>query len=350
MNHVAERIRVLALIPPIEQYVGHWASSSPSVDLVRVIMEGDNVEDRIRQAVRAHDPCVIAIIGKYAVEYLNLLDRLAEQTPQLRDLPRVYRCQNTSFAHRDIAPNRRVMAEMSGWFDRACDPRWALVLVQTLDDVEAIRQALAPVRVVWCPYGYDTAVFDPHAAEFERVTDVGCYFNLRGDAQRIRLVEETERICKRRGWAFHFVEGKYWHEYARQIRSTKICLHRSIYQEVPYRMYETMALGSLLVSDPLRYSVDKLFELGTEYLTYRPDYCDLEEVLEGLLSNPHRWDAIRQAGKKRAMTYTWTQIAEQYVAPALRSLVQATYTDERLDSPLHSLGEPETCVTTGRTR
>lgn len=328
MSNAAERIRVLALIPSIEQHVGHWAISSPSIDLMRVIMEGDDLEDRILQGVREHDPCVIAIIGKHAVEYLDLLDRLAEQAPQLRALPRVYRCQNTSFAHRlgdaEDAANRRLMAEMSGWFDRACDPRWALVLVQTLDDVEAIRRALAPIRVVACPYGYDTAIFDPHAPELERVTDVGCYFNLRGDAQRILLVEETERICKRRGWTFRFVEGKYWHEYARQIRTTKICLHRSIYQEVPYRMYETMALGSLLLTDPLRYSVDKLFDLGTEYLTYRPDFCDLEQVLEELLNNSRRWETIRQAGKKRAMTYTWTQIAEQYVAPALRELVQGT--------------------------
>jgi hypothetical protein len=197
-----------------------------------------------------------------------------------------------------------------------------LVLVQTLDDVDLIRQALVPTRVAACPYGYDPAIFDPRAPDLPRTTDVGCYLNLRDNPQRIGLVETASRICRRRGWTFGFVEGKYWHDYAAQIRTTKICLHRSVYREVPYRMYETMALGALFLTDPLQYSVDRLFRRGTDYVTYTPDLSDLEDILHQLLSDRPRWESIRTAGRQQVRQYTWTEIAETYVAPALRDLIR----------------------------
>jgi len=198
------RIRVLALIYPIEQHVGHWASSSPSIDLVRIIMEGDDLPARLLQAIRQHRPQAIAVIGKRVAEYLDLLDRLSEVEPQLRRVPRVYRCQNTALAHRvtDIAgkSDKPRLAALSPWFARACDPRFSLVLVQTWDDVELISRALAPTCVAACPYGYDASIFDPSLPDLPKTTDVGCYLNLKHDARRIRLVETAREICHRRGW------------------------------------------------------------------------------------------------------------------------------------------------------
>jgi hypothetical protein len=150
---------------------------------------------------------------------------------------------------------------------------------------------------------------------------VGCYLNLKQDARRIRLVEAAREICARRGWTFRFVTGQYWHDHAALIRTTKVCLHHSLFQEIPYRMYETMALGSLFLSDPLRYSVERFFDLGTEYLTFAPDLADLEPVLEDVLTNAERWSSIRLRGKARASKHTWIEVAEEYVAPALRELV-----------------------------
>ena len=317
-------IRVLALIPPIERHVGHWACSSPSIALVRIVMEGDNVASVLLEAARQQRPQVLAIIGKQPSEYLNLLDDLAEEEPLLRGLPRIYRCQNTVLAHR--APTsefwtKQNLAALDPWFARGCDPRFSLLLVQTLDDVELVQHALPQVRVAACPYGYDTAVFDPSLPELERVTDVGCYFNLKDDPQRILLVRKAEEICHRRGWNYRFAAGNYWHEYAHQIRTTKVCLHHSLRQEVPYRLYETTSLGAVFVTDPLRYSIDRLFTLGSEYLTFNPDFSDLEMVLERLLLMPDCWNSIRRKGKRRAEQYTWSRIAEQYVLPPLRELV-----------------------------
>lgn len=93
-------IRVLAMIYPIERHVGHWACPSPSIDLVRVLMEGKDLECRVLETFRRHDPQVIAIIGKRPGEYLDLLDRLASREPSLTRVPRVYRCQNTVLAAR----------------------------------------------------------------------------------------------------------------------------------------------------------------------------------------------------------------------------------------------------------
>lgn len=321
-------LRVLALIPPIERHVGHWACSSPSIALTRVLMEGDDVSLRVLQAVREQAPQAIAIIGKQVSEYLGLLDDLASAEPRLRGLPRIYRCQNTVLAHRAPDPEswtRQNLSAMSPWFARGSDHRFSLLLVQTLDDVALIRHALPQARVAACPYGYDTAIFDPSLPDLERVTDVGCYFNLKDDSRRTLLVNTAREICQLRGWSFRFAAGQYWHEYANQIRTTKVCLHFSLQQEIPYRMYEVTSLGALFLTNPLRYSVDSLFELGSEYLTFEPDCSDLAEVLESVLADRKTYDMIRINGRKRAAQYTWPQIAEQYVVPPLRELVEYGY-------------------------
>jgi len=319
--------RIMALIYPIERHVGHWACSSPSIQVVRIIMEGGGLGLRILGTARDFRPDAVAIIGKRSREYLDLLDELSEELPLLGRVPRIYRCQNTVLAHRVRAtdgaeyPDCQALAGLDAWFARACDPRFSLILVQTLADVELIRKALVPARVVGCPYGFDPAVFDPDLPELERTTDVGCYFNLRGDPRRGRLVEAAQEICRRRNWSFRFAEDVYWHDYARQMRTTRICLHRSDQGEVPYRMYESTALGSVFLTDPLRYDVEKFYAHDSEYLTYRPDLSDLEAVLEGILSNTARLQAVASAGKARARSHTWARIAEEYVAPALRELI-----------------------------
>jgi hypothetical protein len=318
-------LRALALIYPIERHVGHWACSSPSLDVTRVIMEGANLESKILDAARMARPQFIAVIGKRVGEYNDLLDELSRTESWLGSLPRVYRCQNTVLRHRVEAmpgpASREVLAGLDAWFARACDPRFSLVLVQTLDDVDLIAGALYPTAVAPCPYGYDPAVFDPDLPELERTWDVGCYFNLRDDPRRVNLISEARSICQRRGWTFRFISGKYGGEYADQIRTTKICLHYSDQGEIPFRLYETTTMGSVFVSDPLRCGVDSLFTRGEEYLTFSKDLSDLEDVLGAVLSDKARWERIRTAGKTRARDYTWGHIAEKWVVPALRPLL-----------------------------
>jgi hypothetical protein len=259
---------------------------------------------------------------------LDLLEKVEAEWPSLRALPRIYRCQNTALAHRLTAPEtctRESLGSLSPWFLRASDPRFSLVLVQTLDDVELIGRALPGVHVAPCPYGYDPLVFDPALPDLERTIDVGCYFNLKDSPHRRALVKAAEDICGRRGWSFRFVSGTYWHEYAGLIRSTKVCLHYSLQQEVPYRMYEVTCLGALFLTDPLRYSVGQLFTLGSEYLTFHPDLRDLESVLASVLQAPEQWNAIRRNGRNRALHYSWPQVAERYVAGPLREVVSTPH-------------------------
>jgi len=318
-------LRILALIYPIERHVGHWACSSASIEVERVIMEGDDLDGRILESFRGLDPHGIALIGKEPGAYHDRLDRLAAMEPRMAGVPRIYRCQNTVLAHRvaGMEPSREHLASLDHWFAFACDPRFSLVLVQTLDDVEIIGRALAPVLVAPCPYGYDPAVFNGDLPELPRTTDVGCYFNRRGDRRRADLADKAREICHRRGWSFRFVTGKYWHDYAELIRTTKVCLHLSDQGEVPFRMYETTILGSLFLTDPLRYSVERLFTAEKEYLTYSPDLSDLEETLEGILADEKRRLSISLAGRERAREYAWPSMADRYVRPALEELLEA---------------------------
>jgi glycosyltransferase involved in cell wall biosynthesis len=209
------------------------------------------------------------------------------------------------------------------WFRLACDPRWSWIFVQTLNDVDIVGTHLSPVLVSACPYGYDTAVFNPELPELDRDVDVGCYMNLRGDRGRQDLVTRAEAICRSNGWTFDFVEGVYWHDYARQIRRSKIVLHRSIYREVPFRMYETTVFGTVFVTDPLEAQVDELFEENREYMTYNRDLSNLEDVLARLLTDNSLRQSIGENGRLRARQYTWPSVADKYVAPALETLLRS---------------------------
>lgn len=332
-------IRVLALIYPIERHVGHWAGSSARLSIRRILMSGPTLRDEILDAVRTFDPQVIAVCGKPAIEYLDLLDDLASEQPALAALPRVFRMQNSSLRQQSdrVAESKALCHELSLWFRLASDPRWSWVFVQTLNDVDVVRAHLAPVPVSACPYGYDTAVFDPELPELDRVTDVGIYMNLRDDPGRQELVREAQAICRGRQWCFRFVQGVYWHEYARQIRESKLVLHRSIHREVPFRLYETTVFGTVFVTDPLEANVDQLYTLDREYLTYQRDLSDLEDVLERLLTDDDWRARIAENGRRRARQYTWQAVADRYVAPALATLLGLSPHSE--SPPLHLSGK-----------
>jgi glycosyltransferase involved in cell wall biosynthesis len=319
-------IRVLALIYPIERHVGHWACSSSRLLIRRIIMSGPTVHKEILEAINDFQPEIIAVCGKAAIDYLDILDDLASQLPALRKLPRVFRMQNSSLIQQssEVIESKELCCDLSLWFRLACDPRWSWVFVQTLNDIDVVRKHLSPVPVSVCPYGYDTAVFDPDLPELDRNIDIGCYMNLRDDSGRRELVREAETICQRRGWSFSFVQGVYWHEYARQIRSSKIALHRSIHREIPFRIYETTVFGTVFVTDPLEAHVEELFVEDREYVTYKPDLSDLGVVLERLLTNDALRHSIAENGQLRARQYTWQAIADKYVAPALDTLLSGT--------------------------
>ncbi len=316
-------IRVLALIYPIEKHVGHWANSSDKLLVYRIIMSGESVFEEIRIAIEQFKPDIIAICGKAAVEYLDILDKLALKMPIIKKIPRVFRMQNSSLLQQSdkVIASKDLCKQLSLWFRLACDPRWSWIFVQTLNDVEIVRKHLFPVPVSTCPYGYDSTIFNPELPELDRIVDVGCYLNLRNDKGRHDLVAHAESICKHRNWSFSFVEGVYGQEYAKQIRKSKIVLHRSIHREIPFRIYETTVFGTVFVSDPLEANVEELFEENKEYLTYKRDLSNLEEVLEKLLTNSSLRQFFATNGRKRAREYSWPKIADKYVAPALRTLL-----------------------------
>ena len=318
-------IRVMAMIYPIERHVGHWACSSDSIDLRRIIIEGDDIEKVIYKTVNEFHPEAIAIIGKRSKEYNDLLDRISCRAPFLKKIPRIYRCQNTVLAQQINVknPSKELLGKMSHWFAFACDERFSLILVQTLTDIDLIRESLSPRMVVACPYGYDPEIFNPNLPELERKTDVGCYFSLKNDVRRYKLVEIAEEICRRRGWTFRFVTGKYWHDYTSLIRTTKVCLHHSMQGEIPFRIYETSCFGTVFVSDPLGCGIENLFEIGKDYLVYQPDLSDLELILENILVDQKKWDSISRNSKAKTRNYSWPHIAEKYVLPALKELLGA---------------------------
>jgi hypothetical protein len=313
--------RVLALVPPREEFVGHWACSSASIAVERLPAVTDRLDERLEAAFDAFRPEAIAVLGKNGPAVHDWLDSFSARH-RLARVPRVFRCQNTALDRR-LPPRADLsladLARFSGWFAAAVDARSDLVLLQTSTDLPIARRFLGD-RVFPCPYGFDPRVFSPAPADVERDVDVGCYLSLKGDPRRIALVETASGICARHGWRFAFVTGRYGPAYAAEIRRTKVCLHVSEWQEVPFRLYETTASGSVFVTDPLQCGVEALYTAGQEYLTYA-SLGELEGVLESVLCEPARLEAIRLAGQARARRHTWPSVAEEYVVPALAHLL-----------------------------
>jgi hypothetical protein len=316
-------IRVLALIHPREQQVGHWSGSSSRLHVTRLVMEGEALKQRLAQSLCSTRPEVIAVTSKAGLDYLDLLDEVCVGMPDLATVPRVFRCQNTALNRRlaGRASDRVLCKSESGWFRLACDPRWAMVLVQTLDDVALMRTLLAPTRVAACPYGYDPDLFNPDLAELPRTIDVGCYMTVNGKPGRARLLDEAARVCDSHGYSFRCQSGIYGRAYADLIRSTKIHLHWAVDGEVPYRLYESTVLGTVFLTNPLHCGVDMLFRVEEEYVTYRNDLSDLARRLAELLDAPEYRRAVGECGQRRARGYAWPCVADAFVAPALDDLL-----------------------------
>jgi hypothetical protein len=322
-----KRLRVLAMIPQIEQRIGHFASSSASMDVARVVLGDPPDVDDILAKYREARPHVIGIIGKHTRSYLDILDSLAVGCPSLALTPRVYRCQNTNLSGSvaDDVPLEEIIAR-SHWVKEASDPRFGLVLAQTLTDVGILARVLAPALVYPCPYGFDPGLFNPEFPEIERPVDIGCYFTVAGASHGWKTVRRDRRqellravchIAERRGWNLQVTEGRYWDDYVALIRRTKVCLHRSFCGDIPFRLHETTALGSVFATDPLRFGIERLYAAGSEYLEYRDDLSNLEAMLASVLDHPDTWRRISEAGRRRARHYSWPRIADDYVYPAV---------------------------------
>jgi Glycosyl transferases group 1 len=92
--------------------------------------------------------------------------------------------------------------------------------------------------------------------------------------------------------------------------------------EIPFRIYGAACSGALFLTDPLGCGIETLFDKGREYLTYNSDLSDLEEVLVSVSGDPDRWLSIRVAARERVRQYSWPEVAERYVVPALRNCLE----------------------------
>ncbi len=308
------KLKIIALIPPIERYVGHWACSSNEIEVHRILMEREDIGATVRDTCYQVQPDYLAVISKRAIIYLNSLAN------SMTKIPKIFRCQNTVLYSRfgDRARDYNLCWNESGWFRIAADPRWDVILVQTLDDVEVIQEHLPGKTVIACPYGYDPQLFYPEFPENDRDIDIGCYMKVNHHPQRMRLIELAKQIATDHQLRFESTERTYWHNYAELVRRTKIMLNWSVHAEVPFRMYESTVSGAVFMTNPLKCEVGRLFAKDSEYITYQPDFSDLQQSIIELIENPNRLKRIALAGKKRAKQYSWPKVADKWLAPSLQ--------------------------------
>jgi len=110
----------------------------------------------------------------------------------------------------------------------------------------------------------------------------------------------------------HFI-GKSWpREMAKIYSRSKIVVNSAINYDLNMRVFEALASGALLITDPAD-SIDELFEDGKEIVLYH-DEDDLIKKIEYYLSHDDERIEIAKRGKEKALKYhTYHHRVEQVI-------------------------------------
>jgi len=155
-------------------------------------------------------------------------------------------------------------------------------------------------NVTWLPCAYDPVWFTPGPAWSQRTMDaalIGVQYGPRAEL----LYALRERIPAIR---MDYRTGPLFAEYAHAYQNAKISLVRSVLGDVAMRVWETAAMGCLVVMDQCPDGDDLGLVDGKNCLIYRT----LDEALDKVqwaLSDPKQAEAIARKGQEWALPGTW---------------------------------------------
>jgi len=97
--------------------------------------------------------------------------------------------------------------------------------------------------------------------------------------------------------------------------SARIVFNRSVNNDVNMRFFEAAGAGAVLVTDPIiDNGVEVLFEEGVHYAVYH-DEASLLEVVQTLLADPARYEAMGKAARQRVLErHTYRHRADALLA------------------------------------
>ena len=159
---------------------------------------------------------------------------------------------------------------------------------------------IGEANVTWLPCGYDPAWFDGGPKLADRPMDIamiGVMYN-----ERAELVYAIHAHAP--GLRFDYGMGQLYDDYAAAYRKAKISLVRSAGQDVAIRVWETAAMGCLLVLDWCHDLEALGLEDGKNCLVYRQPE-EAAQRIRWAMANPEQSIKIAKAGQAWAKPGTW---------------------------------------------
>jgi hypothetical protein len=169
------------------------------------------------------------------------------------------------------------------------------------------RDYIAPLRehgfqnLHWLPVAADPELHGQIAAE--RCYDVGFVGSSAASAERRAFLAALER---------HFRVNDFHRPYPKeQLTSiysrSKIVFNHATHRDITMRVFESLAAGALLLSNPMANGIEDLLRLGEHYVQYTDEASLLAQV-EYYLSHPEERERIAAAGQAAVLArHTYDQ-------------------------------------------
>jgi 2-polyprenyl-3-methyl-5-hydroxy-6-metoxy-1,4-benzoquinol methylase len=154
----------------------------------------------------------------------------------------------------------------------------------------------------YIPYGYDPEIHFPEPGT-EKKYDVACI-----GFQFPQRVEIANRL-REAGLCVRFENGPILDEYRRILSESWICFNISAKDDLNMRSFESLACGTLLVSN-VTTDMERFFREGVDYVSYRTPDEAIEKILY-YLSNKEELAAIAESGHRAVQGHTYASRLRQ---------------------------------------
>jgi spore maturation protein CgeB len=167
--------------------------------------------------------------------------------------------------------------------------------------------------VFWLPLGCDGDIHNP--GQTGKVCDVG-FAGTVSPAHRRRA-----HLLAQIGDYFHLrAERRYLEDMAQLYAQSRIVFNNAIAGDLNMRVFEAMASGSLLLTDPVPESgLDELFEAGRHFVYYEDE--NLVQTVRYYLDRPEERERIAREGQRHVLAHhTYLHRARALIATVRESL------------------------------
>lgn len=324
MMNVSNKIQCLILDDKYGKISSHWAYSTEKFEIVkRIYYDEPGYIRLVEENIRENDIDVICFSGRLAVNAAKNLELYFENiengiSKKYKDILKIMKFHNTNLCHH-VEYNKKVNIEEvkkcgNDWVQLALDHPFDLIFIQTYGDAEILNKVNKKRDAIWVPYSYNDKLY--YDRKIEKKLDIGAFFKLERHQHRVAFINRIKEIADDNGYSFEFSD-QYWGEnYAKKISESKVIVHLSYCGDIPWRLYECAASGTCLLSDELKFGLDKLFPEEC-YVKYARDFSDLERKIKIILEDIRYRENIVDLARKSVQKYAWGEVVDNWIVPII---------------------------------